>query len=119
MSLVENQTKSEKPKKGRGGPRPGSGRPKGSITEARRAQLKAEATLKELAAQHTPEAVKTLVALFKDSETPAAARVAAIKELLDRAHGKATQPLSSDPENPLQLAITRIELVSPVDHRSH
>lgn len=109
--LEKNQTKSEKPKSGRGGPRPGSGRPPGSISEARKAELKAEATLKQLATQHTSEAVKTLVQLFKSAETPPAARVAAIKELLDRGHGKATQKVEGgDPENPISVK-TRIEVV--------
>ena len=109
--LEKNQPKSEKPKSGRGGPRPGSGRPLGSISEARKAELKAEATLKQLAAHHTSEAVKTLVELFKSTETPPAARVAAIKELLDRGHGKATQKVEGgDPANPINIK-TRIEVV--------
>lgn len=108
------QTNQKKSKPGRGGARPGAGRPKGSLSEARQAQLRAEATLRELAAQHTPEAVRTLAEIFQDESTPPAARVAAIKELLDRAHGKATQVIAGDEERPL-ATITRIELVAPDD----
>jgi hypothetical protein len=99
------QTNQKKSKVGRGGARPGAGRPKGSFSEARQAQLRAEATLRELAAQHTPEAVRTLVEIMQDEATPAAARVSAIRELLDRAHGKPTVTVAGDEERPIPLAI--------------
>lgn len=113
QALVKNQKEPKKSSSGRGGYRPGGGRPKGSISDERRAQLRAEATLKELATQHTETAIKTLVTLLKSAKTPAAARVAAIKEILDRGHGKATQTIAGDPDNPLHVAISRIELVAP------
>jgi len=46
------------------------------------------AELKELAGQHTPTAIKTLVRIMSDEGAPPAARVAASTALLDRAHGK-------------------------------
>ncbi len=59
-------------------------------------------TLRELARAHAPEAIAELarLAVHAKSET---ARVAAIRELLDRGFGKATQFLAADndvvPEN--------------------
>jgi hypothetical protein len=100
-----NQTNQKQSKVGRGGARPGAGRPKGSLSEVRQAQLRAEATLRELAAQHTPEAIRTLVEMMQDQATPAAARVSAIRELLDRAHGKPAQTIVGDEERPIPLAI--------------
>jgi hypothetical protein len=99
------QTNQKQSKVTRGGARPGAGRPKGSVSEVRQAQLRAEATLRELAAEHTPEAIRTLVEMMQDQATPAAARVSAIRELLDRAHGKPAQTIVGDEERPIPLAI--------------
>ena len=44
---------------------------------------------------HTPEALKTLADIMAKGESDAA-RVAAAKELLDRAHGKAAQPQTGE-----------------------
>lgn len=102
MSLINNQTNQEKSKPKRGGYRHGAGRKAGSVSDSRKAQIKAEATLKELATQHTPEAIQTLVDIFKDKLTPAAAKVAAIKEILDRGHGKAPQAITGENGGPIQ-----------------
>lgn len=112
--LEKNQEAARKTKSGHGGPRPNSGRPKGSVSEETKRLKAAEATLKELATQHVPEAVAILAQMFKDEATPAAARVAAIKEIMDRAYGKAPQAveLSGNPDNPLSV-VSRIELVAP------
>lgn len=112
--MINNQTHSNEIKKGRGGRRPGAGRKLGVVTEATKAKRRAEATLKEMAAQHTPEALQTLVDLMKDEGVPAAARVAAVKEILDRAHGKATQTIAGDPENPIPT-VTRVELIAALN----
>ena len=76
----------------RGGSRPGAGRRKGSIT-------KATADVRLLAQQYGPDAMRELARLASkaNSET---ARVAAIKELLDRGYGRSPQPLQvgGDPE---------------------
>ena len=64
---------------------------------------KATADIKALAMVHGPAAVLQLAALAKKAESEAA-RVAAIKELLDRAYGKAAQAVQmSGPDNgPIQ-----------------
>lgn len=69
----------------RGGKREGAGRPKGSPN-------KATAAIREVAGQYTEQAVNTLVSILAGGEgIPAAAQVAAARELLDRAHGKPSQ----------------------------
>jgi hypothetical protein len=53
---------------------------------------KATAAIREIAGQYTEQAVTTLVSILAGGEgIPAAAQVAAAKELLDRAHGKPSQ----------------------------
>jgi hypothetical protein len=69
---------------------------------------KATREIKALAQKHGPEALKTLVEILKKSEQDTA-RIAAAKELLDRAYGKSTQPISQDDENPLEV-INRIRI---------
>jgi hypothetical protein len=47
-----------------------------------------KATLTELAQEHTEAAVKVLAEVMNDSQSPAAARIAAANSILDRGHGK-------------------------------
>lgn len=61
------------------------GRPAGSLN-------KATADVRALAQQYTGEAIKELARLATQAESETA-RVAAIKELLDRGYGKSTQAL--------------------------
>lgn len=63
---------------------------------------KVTSTLKEYAEPFTVEAIDGLVALARDAKTPAAARVAAWREVLDRGAGKPHQALTIDqpPEVP-------------------
>lgn len=68
------------PRKPTGNP---TGRPKGSAN-------KQTLDVKELAQDYTEEALKALADIMRQGESEAA-RVAAIKELLDRGHGKAKQ----------------------------
>ena len=68
---------------------------------------KATAEIKALAAQHAPAIVKELVRLATKAKNEAT-RVAAGKELLDRAFGKAPQALVGDPKNPLAAQVTMI-----------
>lgn len=77
---------------GRRGPQPGTvKKPEGSGRKP--GQLnKATAQVKELAAQHGPDAIKTLARLAKEADNDAA-KISACKELLDRAYGKAAQPV--------------------------
>jgi hypothetical protein len=78
------------------GSKPGErrgGRQKGTPNKATR-------EIKELAQKHGAEAIEALVKIMRSSDNEAS-RVSAIRELLDRGYGKATQPLSNDQENPL------------------
>lgn len=70
---------------------------------------KSTAEVKELARAHGPAAIKRLAELMKGAESEQA-QVAAAKELLDRAYGKAAQPLTGDAENPIAI-LSRIERV--------
>jgi hypothetical protein len=66
-----------------GGKRPGAGRPAGVPN-------KITADIKALAQVHAADAIRELAVILKTSENDQA-RIAAAKELLDRAYGKATQ----------------------------
>lgn len=68
----------------RGGKRDGAGRPSGAKT-------KAGADVREAAQAFTDDAISTLAEIMKDSDNPAAARVAAANALLDRGYGKPKQ----------------------------
>lgn len=73
---------------------------------------KATASIKDLARQHTEAALNTLVSVLAGGENiPAAAQVAAAKEILDRGYGKASTVLAGDEDGgPIKLA-TEIRLV--------
>lgn len=66
----------------------GKGRPKGALN-------KATADVKEAARKHGPEAIRTLSVLMKTADSDAA-KIAAAKELLDRAYGKSTQQVDAN-----------------------
>src|SRR4051794_17592647 len=60
--------------------------------------------IRDLARQHGPAAIAALAEMAgltpgvqAEAET---ARIAALREILDRGYGKATQPLSGDPDGP-------------------
>ncbi len=85
--MAANSQKTAK-KRGAGKPfKPGrSGNPSG------RPKLTPElVVLRDLARQHTRDAVEAIIAVMGDSEAPASARVAAASEVLDRGWGRATQ----------------------------
>lgn len=93
-----------------------AGRPKGLPKSGGRQKgtpNKITADIRELAQQFGEEAIKSLVEIVRDGEAPHAARVAAIKEVLDRGYGKAKQgvELTGAEGGPLET-ITRIELVA-------
>jgi hypothetical protein len=73
---------------------------------------KATASIRDLAREYTDQALSALVSVLAGGEgIPAAAQVAAAKEILDRGYGRASTVLSGDEEGgPVQIA-TRIELV--------
>ena len=68
-----------------GGRQPGSGRKKGSPNKITR-------EIKEIAHQYGPGALKELARIATQGESEAA-RVAACREILDRAYGKAMQAI--------------------------
>lgn len=70
----------------------GKGRPKGALN-------KATAEIKQAARKHGPDALKVLATLMKNAESEQA-QIAAAKEILDRAYGKATQPIGEDSDMP-------------------
>lgn len=52
--------------------------------------------VRELAKQHTEAAIRLLAEIAADPEANPSARVAAIKEILDRGEGKVTQPVDAN-----------------------
>jgi hypothetical protein len=67
---------------------------------------KATADVKAVAQEYTAEAVRALVEIMRMSDSDAA-KVSAIKELLDRGHGKARQSVDVDAN--VKAAVTAIE----------
>ena len=67
---------------------------------------KATADVRALAGQYAPEAIKELGRLATGAESEAA-RVSAIKELLDRAYGKSTQAITGLDGGPVDIKIIR------------
>lgn len=66
---------------------------------------KSTADIKALAQEYTPRAVVVLADIMEHSESDPA-RVAAIKELLERGHGKVTQPVAGDGDGgPIRLIV--------------
>ena len=45
-------------------------------------------TVRDIAREHTEEAIETLAAIMRDEVAPAAARISACTELLHRGHGR-------------------------------
>jgi len=61
--------------------------------------------VRELARQYTAEAIATLASVMADGSGPA--KVAAVKELLDRGWGKSAQPITGEGgEGSVQLGVT-------------
>jgi hypothetical protein len=82
----------------------GQGRKKGNLNRATR-------EIKSLAQPYGPGAVAVLARLagLIEGQPPAEsepARIMACKELLDRAYGKATQPIVGDDEQPIAIHFT-------------
>lgn len=76
---------------------------------------KATAEIKALAQQHGPEAIEKLVQIVRESENDAA-KISAIKELLDRGFGKAAQAVivNGDEEGgPVQFSVIKRVIVDP------
>jgi len=64
------------------------GRPKGAVS-------KVTYDIRMIAQEYTPDAVKLLWSIANKPKTPAVAKILAIREILDRAHGKSIQPLTN------------------------
>lgn len=92
---------------GKGGARPGAGR-KANVPN------KATRTLKELAREYTPEALRTLAQIMTKGESEAA-RVSAANAILDRGYGKPSTVLAGDEDGGAIQTVHRIilEAVSP------
>jgi len=76
---------------------------KGRKTGGRQAGTpnKATADVKAVAGQYSTEAVEILIGIARASESDAA-RVSAVREILDRAHGKAPQAIIGDEDQPIK-----------------
>jgi hypothetical protein len=86
------------------GSKPGErrgGRKKGSLN-------KATADIKALAQTYTSEAMERLAVVMRTSDSDAA-RVAAIKEIFERGHGKVPQAVTGEGGGPVALAITWLQ----------
>ena len=57
---------------------------------------KVVAEIKELAREHTAEAIETLVSIMNDAKSAPAARVSAANSLLDRGYGKPPQHITGE-----------------------
>ena len=91
------ETVKEIPKK-RGWAKAGPGRPKGSVN-------KASNGVREAAQKYGPEALEALIKIVRTGENENA-RIAAAKEILDRAYGKSIQQVVGDDEGgPIKLEI--------------
>lgn len=84
----------------RGGARSGAGRKKGVPN-------KATAEVKALAQRYAPAALKELARLSTKAESETA-RVAAAGMILDRAYGKATQPMQHSVDEGLESLLDRL-----------
>lgn len=78
----------------RGGKRDGAGRKPGSPN-------KIAQDVREIAQNYTDEAFQTLHTIMTDTEEPAAARISAAKEMLERAYGKSPQAINLDAKGTL------------------
>jgi len=88
---AEKQEKNRTPKRdGKGRFAPGT--PSPAVSPGRPPIIR---PIRELALQHTEKAIEMLAEIAADKGQHGSARVAAIKEILDRGVGKVTQPIDS------------------------
>ena len=71
---------------------------------------KATKDIKEIARAHGPEVIEGFWRLFKEADSDSA-RIAAGKEILDRAYGRPTQPIAGDDDMPAIRAALRVAFI--------
>ncbi len=100
-----------------GGKRPGAGRKKGSVNKTTAeiralAQSYGESALFELARMAGLIPVQGAKNGARDGAAESEqVRKDALKEILDRAYGKSPQAVTGDPDNPIEVRFSRIEMV--------
>lgn len=85
----------------RGGKRPNAGRPKGKVSEAKRA-------IAEVAQDYAQDMLNVLVQIAKNPEEPASARVTAANTVIERGYGKPVTPIQNESQDRLTLALIEI-----------
>lgn len=100
-AVPANQRKSNR----RGGRRAGAGRKKGSF-------VKLTESVRAIALEYGPDAMAQLARIAEHSPSDAA-RVSACREILDRAYGKAPQPIVGDEARP--IVIHAIKWLQPLE----
>lgn len=80
---------------------------KGRKTGGRKKGVRNKATgeIKAICRQYGPAMVRALVRIATASTSPQA-RVAAIKEILDRGYGKTAQPITGEDGGPIEVEFT-------------
>lgn len=86
-----------------GGKRPNAGRPKGKPNAV-------TADVREAAQQYGADALRTLADIMRSEEYPPAARVAASKEILDRAYGKSQQAIDHTSSDGTMGRVEKVEI---------
>jgi hypothetical protein len=86
---------------GRGGARPGAGRKRGQVSQAK-------IDIMSAAREFALDALMVLKTVAQDPAAPAAARVSAANSILDRGFGKAQAIEELAPPNPMQEAFEQI-----------
>lgn len=71
--------------------------------------------MRELARQHTEDAIRTLVEIMLDAEEKGSARVTAAQALLDRGYGKPAQALEHSGLDGAQIPGIVVQFVTPSD----
>ena len=91
---------------GRGGARPGAGRPKGSRSAATKDQI---ATISDMAKDHGKAALDALVQIATAGESEAA-RVSAANAILDRGFGKPAQTIDNTSSDGTMTPVSPVNL---------
>jgi HEAT repeat protein len=82
----------------RGGKRPGAGRKKGVVSEAKRA-------LASIAQEHAETALNVLIDIAKSTTATDSARVSAANSILDRGYGKPPQAVTGADGGPVEIQV--------------